>query len=593
MVKEVVSRTKTKFATTFNLGVVAGGGVVTASTSVRGVGVTTPNPHVPAQVVKQQQQGSKTQLPALNVSYWSNKLPGTVDDVKCQSLLDQLLNGVRIGRPPADTQIVSCNWPSVTEHREQVAKIIKDDLDAGRLHGPFVTPPYDKFIISPLGAFQKRGSHKIRLIHDLSYPHKGSVNSSISKEEFSLSYASVDDAASICRELGPTPVFMAKLDLENAFKHIMVDCRDWHLLGFSWPDSEGCNQFYFSKVLNFGLRSAPFLFDLFADVLLEFMHAEGVPRNRVVRYVDDFIVLAPSAHECQEYLDLMLNTCLSAGFSVQPSKVTAPSVTTEFLGIVIDSAQRILRISADRLRELTAEVASWLGMKKATKRRLLSLIGKLAFAAKVVRSGRAFLGRLLGAAKHAKALHHHVHLTEEARADLKWWHQCIESHNGVHFYDVKWSADDVTHVYTDASNTAFGALCGSEWIQIAYVGKYAAMLNKSINWREFHAAVVALATWARSLQGRTVIFHIDNMVVCNILNKLYTPVKELMHFTREWCLLIEHFNITVAVVYIDTHANVDADDLSRLNTGQFLDRNPQVSRHMTWPNMVPLPNEVD
>ena len=588
----MVSPIKVRFVTTSNQGVVIGGGVVFASTSAQAVEATTPNPHVPAPVVEQQLPESVTQLPALNVPYWSQKIYDVLDVHKSNVILDQLLNGVRIGRPPADTQVVSGNWPSVLEHREQVSKIIQDDLDAGRLHGPFTNPPFDSYIISPLGAFKKRGSQKIRLIHDLSFPNKGSVNSLISKEEFSLSYASVDDAADICRELGPAPVYMAKLDLENAFKHVMIDCQDWHLMGFSWPDVDGVNQFYFSKVLNFGLRSAPYLFDLFADVLLEFMHAEGVPRRRVVRYVDDFIVLAPSAHECQSYLDTMLDTCLAAGFSVQPSKVTVPAVSTEFLGIIIDSAHRILRISGDRLNEISSEVAQWLGLKKATKRRLLSLIGKLAFAAKVVRTGKAFLGRLLGTAKQAKALHHHVTLTEETRADLRWWHQCIASHNGVCFYGVDWSVGHVNHVFTDASNTACGAVNANEWFQIAYLGKYAMMLNKSINWREFHAAVLALATWASSLRGQKVIFHIDNMVVCNILNKHYTPVKELMHFCRQWCLLIEQFNITVAVVYIDTKSNLDADDLSRLNTRAFLDRNPGVNRHMTWPTMLPLPGEV-
>ena len=523
-------------------------------------------------------------MPALNVDYWSRNLPKVYDTEKSDSLLSQLIEGVRIGRPPADTQIVSANWPSALEHRVQVSKIIADDLGAGRLYGPFTAPPFKNFIVSPLGAFKKRGSSKIRLIHDLSYPLKGSVNSLIKKEDFSLAYASVEDAVRICRQLGPGPVHMAKLDLENAFKHVLVDERDWHLLGFSWPDSAGRNQFYFSKVLNFGLRSAPFLFDLFADALLEFMHHVGVP-HRVVRYVDDFIVIAPSASECQHLLNVMLETCLAAGFSVQPSKITKPAVSTEFLGIVIDSARQQLRISSDRLSEITTEVAEWLGLRKATKRRLLSLIGKLAFAAKVVRTGRAFLGRLLGAAKQAKALHHHVRLNEEARADLHWWYQCVASHNGILYYNPVWNCDDVTHIYTDASNLAFGGVCGPHWFQIAYVGKYGSMLEKSINWREFYAALVALGTWAPSLAGKPVVFHIDNMTVVHILNKLYTPVKELMHFTREWCLLIERYNISAAIVYIDTKANIDADDLSRLNAQDFLARNPGVSKTMTWPTL--------
>ena len=507
------------------------------------------------------------------------------DSDKAEVLFSQLVNGVRIGRAPADTQIVSCNWPSALEHRDQVSKIIADDLGAGRLLGPFEAPPFDNYIISPLGAFTKKNSSKVRLIHDLSFPKVGSVNSLIKKEEFSLNYSSVDDAASICRALGPGPVYMAKMDLENAFKHVLVDSRDWHLLGFSWPNSNGCNRYYFSKVLNFGLRSAPYLFDIFAAALLKFMHSEGLPENSVVRYVDDFLVLASSAEECQNFLDIMLRTCHASGFSVQPSKVTAPAQKTEFLGIVVDSAQQQLRISRDRLHDLSTEVAAWLQTKRATKRRLLSLIGKLAFSARVVRSGRAFLGRLLGAAKHSKALHHHVRLSEEARADLRWWHECIDSHNGIAYYGVDWTDGDVIHLFSDASNTAFGAVCGEEWLQIAYVGTFASCLSQSINWREFHAAVVALATWASSLRGRKVIFHIDNMVVCNILNKLYSPVKALMAFTREWCLLIERYNITVCVVYIDTHSNVDADDLSRLCNRSFLERNPGANRYMTWPTL--------
>ena len=587
----MVKGKKARFAITFSRGAAVGGGAVFVSTSVQGAVETAPRPAVVTPAVKLPTARTQGLLPALNVPFWSKNLPKVYSNDKSRSVLQQLLSGVRIGRPPADTRIISRNWPSALEHREQVTKIIEDDLGAGRLHGPFEAPPFDKCIVSPLGAFKKRGSNKIRLIHDLSYPSKGSVNSLINREDFSLSYSSVDDAAAICKSLGPGPVFMAKMDLENAFKHVMVHPQDWHLMGFTWPDSSGSDRYYFSKVLDFGLRSAPYLFDIFAAALLDFMYARGLPEKHVVRYVDDFIVMASSAAECQGHLDIMLNTCLASGFSVQPSKVTIPSETTEFLGIVIDTTQRQLRISDERLHELSTEVAAWLGTKRATKRKLLSLIGKLAFAAKVVRTGKAFLGRLLGAAKHVQALHHHVRLTEEARADLEWWHTCIETHNGIAYYDISWKGDDVIDIYTDASNVAFGAVCGPEWLQIAYVGTYAPLLSQSINWREFHAALVALATWASSLKGRAVIFHIDNMVVCNILNKLYTPVKDLMYFTRQWCLLIEKYNIAVTVVYIDTNSNVDADDLSRLNTQSFLERNPGADRHMTWPNLGVLNRE--
>ena len=581
---------RVKYVITSSRGVALGGQAATESTNVSDVAVMPPKQLAVQRAVKLPSQKQQFR-PVLNFEYWSQNLPEICSAETTHSLLSQIISGVKIGRVPADSQIVSPNWPSSLEHRDQVTKIIEDDLAAGRLHGPFREPPYEHYIVSPLGAFPKKDSSKVRVIHDLSFPVKGSVNSLIDRDQFSLAYASVDDATRICRDLGPAPVFMAKLDLENAFKHIYVSPDDWHMLGFTWPDSSGMNQFYFSRVLNFGLRSSPYLFDQFASVLLEFMHRAGVP-HRVVRYVDDFIVIAPTAAECQDSLDTMLATCLSSGFSVQPSKVTTPATIVEFLGIVIDSEQRQLRISADRLRDLSSELRAWLGIKRASKRQLLSLVGKLAFASKVVRTGRAFLGRLLAAAKTAKELHHHVKLNADTRADLTWWAECIASHNGVFYYSPCWSGDDVTHIYTDASNLAMGAVCGNDWFQIAYMGSFAFQLEKSINWREFYAAVAALATWASSLKGKAVVFHIDNMVVCNILNKLYSPVRELMYFTRQWCILVEKFNISPAIVYIDTAANIDADDLSRLKTQDFLARNPRASRHMTWPVLDDLSSPI-
>ena len=547
------------------------------------MGGTAPNP--PAQLpVANQLLQSRPFQPALNATFWAKNLPLIYTPARCRSVLSQLNEGVRVGRQAASRVIISHNWPSALKFRDQVSKIISDDLEAGRLHGPFTHPPFDHFIISPLGAFPKRASSKVRLIHDLSFPVEGSVNGAIDPDKFRLSYSSVEEAAGICRSMGPDPPFMAKLDLENAFKHVYIHPEDWHLMGFSWPDKAGRTEFYFSKVLNFGLRSSPFLFDIFASALSEFMSMGGVT-GKIVRYVDDFLIIAPSAPECQKSLDVMLNVCRDAGFSVQPTKITTPSPVTEFLGVVIDTVKQELRISTERLREIAGEVGLWLGRKRITKRQLLSLVGKFSFAARVVRCGKAFISRLLHLAKSAKGLHHFVKLTQEARADLIWWYECVSTHNGVSYYAPSWAHDDVIHVFTDASNAGMGGVCGSQWFGLAYVASMAPITSRSINWREFHVAVTALATWAQELRGKSVIFHIDNTVVCCILNSLYSPVQDLMFFTRAWCLLLEKYNISMAVVYINTTDNVDADDLSRLRFSEFLDRNPSANPHMTWPSM--------
>lgn len=519
----------------------------------------------------------------LKVEYWAKALYRVYPPEKANTVLSLISDGVRVGRTHAPSQVISHNWPSSLFYRSQVGDVIATDLAAGRLLGPFPDPPFDVCIVSPLGAFPKRGSNKVRVIHDLSYPSTGSVNSLIPPEEFSFSYSSVDDAAACCRQLGGGTLYMAKLDLQDAYKHIFINFRDWHLMGFTWPDSAGIPQFYFSKVLNFGLRSAPYLFNIFAEALERFMRQDGVTRH-MVRYVDDFFVVAKSPDDCQLQLDRMLATCRQAGFTVQPSKVTSPAPTVEFLGIIIDSKHSLLRISDDRLAELKEEASQWLGITRFSKRRLLRLLGKLNFAARVIRQGRAFLSSLFQVTKSARCLHHTVKLTREAKEDLKWWVECIAIHNGVSYFNPDWSINPA-HFYSDSSGGSLGACAHGEWFALSFTGQLQFAEPKSINWKEFLAAVLALNTWAPQYRGRCIIFHIDNTSVCHILNSLSTPISELRQFVRIWARIVEEYSLAVAPVYISTDRNVDADDLSRGRTQSYLARNPRASPHMTWPNL--------
>ena len=78
----------------------------------------------------------------------------------------------------------------------------------------------------------------------------------------------------------------------------------------------------------------------------------------------------------------------AVGFPLALEKVEGPAMLLMFLGILLDSKYACLQ----RIwLSLKAKVAEWLSRKKATKRQLLSLIGHLAHAAKVVTPGRTFV----------------------------------------------------------------------------------------------------------------------------------------------------------------------------------------------------------
>ena len=72
-----------------------------------------------------------------------------------------------------------------------------------------------------------------RIIMDLSSPHGSSINDYISKEEFSLHYATFDQALSLVASYGKDAL-MAKLDIKHAFRLCPVRLEDRELLGIHW-----------------------------------------------------------------------------------------------------------------------------------------------------------------------------------------------------------------------------------------------------------------------------------------------------------------------------------------------------------------------
>ena len=111
-------------------------------------------------------------------------------------------------------------------------------LGKGRIAGPF-----DCFKTSPIGLVPKKVKGQFRLIHHLSYPKhsSSSVNASIPQEFKSVSYSSINEAISFLRKYGAGS-FMAKTDIESAFRIIPIAKSEYPLVGFVWK-----GKFYYDK----------------------------------------------------------------------------------------------------------------------------------------------------------------------------------------------------------------------------------------------------------------------------------------------------------------------------------------------------------
>ena len=138
----------------------------------------------------------------------------------------------------------------------------------------------------------------------------------------------------------------------------------------------------------------------------------------IIHYLDNFLIAGPPHN----------GTCLSTFTGVEAlchkggETNTPPSTLITFLGIQIDTVAQILTLPPDKLASLLQELKTFSTLHRCTKRALLSLIGKLAFAAKVTPAGRIFLRRLIDASTCAHSLHHHVHISPAVKADIHWPH---------------------------------------------------------------------------------------------------------------------------------------------------------------------------
>ena len=124
------------------------------------------------------------------------------------------------------------------------------EIEAGRVAGPFSAPPFDNFVVSPLGIVPKKAPNEFRFIQHLSYPHENSVNSRIPVDFSSVLYASIQDAIVFVKRLG-VGCYLVKTDIKSAFRIIPIHPEDYPLLGMKWRGN-----YYFDRCLPMGCRSS-------------------------------------------------------------------------------------------------------------------------------------------------------------------------------------------------------------------------------------------------------------------------------------------------------------------------------------------------
>lgn len=517
----------------------------------------------------------------LVLACWQSQLSSHPDLDFVSYLLSGIANGFRIGFNYNKYQHRSAkrNMLSATQNPEVVREYLAKECASGRVVGPLERGSLP-LQINRFGVIPKpHQPGKWRLIVDLSYPEGESVNDGIASELCSLSYASIDNAAQRIVKRG-RGTLLAKVDLESAYRMVPVHPDDRHLLGMEWD-----KRLYVDTALPFGLRSAPKIFTALADGLLWIMASQGI--REAIHYLDDYLLFGdPDTQECAEALRVMLSLCQQLGVPVSMPKIEGPANVLTFLGIELDTVRCELRLPSEKLIRLKSTLGGWSTKISCTKRELLSLIGQLQHACKVVRPGRTFLRRMIDLSTVAKQLHHHIRLTAAFRSDLQWWLTFLIKWNGVSMMQAIVQKRPEAVITSDASgNWGCGAFSSQGcWFQLQWPQQWA---NVHITIKELLPIVVACAVWGSNWRGQTIQCICDNAAVVAIINSGRSKDKLAMHILRCLFFFTAHFNVSLFAQHLPGRENVAADALSRDNLPLFLQQVPRAKRDPTL-----LPQEL-
>ena len=529
--------------------------------------------------------GRPSYVTPLNVSRFEQSLVNHPDPQFAAQLCRNLREGARIGFTGNRTSRFSKNLPTALSQPELVSANLQHEISHGRVAGPFDKPPFEHFQVSPIGLVPKKHSEKFRTIFHLSFPKRGttSINSSISKEDFSLQYVTIDNAIEGIKSSGEG-CFLAKTDIESAFRLIPVHPDDYELLGMYWN-----GKYYYDKALPFGLRSAPYLFNQLSEAL-EWILLHECHISLVYHILDDFLLIEPSQDDCRISLLAMLQTFRNLNVPLAQGKTQGPVQVIEFMGIILDTVRMEARLPEDKLSRIRESLSSFSKKGSCTLKELQSLIGTLNFACKVIPPGRPFLQRMIELTRNVKQPHHHIKLSAGFFKDLAMWKKFLRSWNGAKFFlSSTWESSDCLEFYTDASGAlGYGGIFLTKWFYGKWVPHHKlGQPGISIAWQELFAIVTACHIWGEHLQNRRLILHCDNESVVNVINSKRSRIPRVMDLFRHLTFLTLQYNIYIRAKHVPGKRNEIADSLSRFQFQRFRQLAPQADT-----NPCPVPEAL-
>ena len=412
---------------------------------------------------------------------------------------------------------------------------------------------WDKGAIEPASASPGFYSHVFvvpkasggfRPIIDLSI-----LNSYVSKTKFKMETARTVMAA-IQRD-----DWMVSLDLKDAYLQVPVHPDSRRFLRFLWQGSP----FQF-RALCFGLSTAPQVFTrLMAPVSAEF-HRRGF---RLLRYLDDWLVLASSQIEAQEATTCLLNLCSDLGIRVNWEKSSlSPEQKKTFLGMSILSPKLLVFPTEERIRNLQDAVLKFLSSKSPPASLWLRLLGLMASLIHLVPGSRKRTRKLQIVLNRHWCGHRDpedlsIAWDAECLQDLEWWRDARNLRQGQ---PLQQAVPDF-FLYTDASCVGWGASLLHDSVSGLWSLQDSAL---HINLLELRAIRLGLLHFQDVLASSVVAVFSDNTTALAYLSREggthSAALNQEARLILDWA---DANRVKILTQFVRGSINVVADSLSR------------------------------
>ena len=376
--------------------------------------------------------------------------------------------------------------------------------------------------------------------------------------------------------------WMVSLDLKDAYLQVPVHPESRRFLRFSTP--EGTFQF---KVLCFGLSTSPQVFTRVMAPVSVILHSLGI---RMLRYLDDWLILAKSLQECLWARDKVFQLCQELGIQLNLEKSQmVPTQVATYLGMIINSTTLRASPAPKRCSSLLSLIEEFLSFEKQPASLWRSLLGHLASLTRLIPGGRLRMRSLQLVMRRSWDF-------KDDRVLITWNRQCQE--------DLLWwsNPDRLTlgcslsllspnlAFWSDASDEGWGAHLAESTVSGLWSMEEKSL---SINLRELRAIRLGLSHFAPQIEGQTVAVFSDNSTAVAYLRKEGGTVSPLLNQEAQLILRwTESLGISLIPQFIMGSNNVIADALSR--QGQVLGSEWTLCQEVVnilikrWPSTVDL-----